>query len=182
MVEVDRDMYRTSRGVGAEWSRSYQWQQLALFGQWAQQRHTMSERLRDVDLLLAGAGWSYDLMPGKTRLSVSAYLADEAAVESSFDYFGRSYLGSRLALLWRAQQQYELQFSWSQQRSKYDASHPVFGKQREESFSQLVLEWNWRFEPRWHLGLGFSHVSNRSNLDIYTYGKTQEYFSLGYDF
>jgi tetratricopeptide (TPR) repeat protein len=183
MLEVDRTMFRTSHGAGVEWSFDYaQQQQLTLFGQWAQQRHNDSEQLRDVDLALVGAAWSYEFTPWRTKLSVSGYLADESAVDNTYDYFGRTYFGSRLAAQWQPKTDHELQLSWSQQSIKHDAIQPVFGKVREDDCSQLALEWRWRFDPHWNAGLTISNTNNSSNIDIYTYGRTQEYFSLGYDY
>lgn len=183
MVEVDRAVFRTSRGLGVEWSLDYaRQQQLVLFGQWAQQRHNDSEQLRDVDLRLAGAAWSYELPQWQSRVSISAYLAAEGAVERGYDYFGRRYLGSRLAAQWQPRGGHEVQLSWSQQAVKHDASHPLFDTVRKDDYSQFELAWSWRFDPRWSMGLTLSHLSNRSNIELYTYGRTQEYLNLGYNF
>lgn len=183
MLEVDRAMFRTSSGIGVEWGLSYNKnQQLSIFGQWAQQRHNDSEALRDVDLLLAGAALSHDFASIQTRLSLSAYVASEAAADELYDYFGRGYFGSRLAAQWQLHPQHSLQLSWSQQSIEHDAIHPVFGKLREDSYSQLSLEWGWNFDQHWNAGLTLSSSSNTSNIEIYTYGRTQQYFSLGYNF
>lgn len=182
MVEVDRAMFRTSRGLGVEWGFEVAQQQLALFGQWAQQRHNDSESLRDVDLLLSGAAWSHELTEWRLRGSASLYVANERALDSAYDYFGRRYLGGRLALTWQPAPGHELQLGWSQQAIRHAATHPVFGKERADGYRQLELEWNWRFAPHWTLGLGFSNVDNQSNIELYRYGRRQEYFSVGYEF
>ena len=177
-LSVGHAMYRNSGGVGAEWGFDFaKQQQLTLFGQWAQLRYKDSEQYRDADLSLAGGAWSYSFVPGGATLSLSAYLADETTTDSTYNYLGRNYVGNRLALQWQPKVSHELLLSWSQQNI-----HPVFGKRREESYSQLALEWNWHFVPHWSAGLTLNHFNNSSNIEIYSYDRTQEYATLGYSF
>lgn len=181
MVEVARTRFRTSTGLGLEWSRSRPGAgQLALFGQWARQRHNDSEALRDADLLLAGAAWSLEAAALRSRLSVSAYFASEQAVDNQYDYFSRSYPGLRLAVQWQLQPQHGLELALARQSSGYGAVHPLFGLQREDGYSQMSLAWRWSIDSHWSAGLTLSSSRNDSNIEIYSYDRTQHYFTLGY--
>jgi tetratricopeptide (TPR) repeat protein len=183
LMEVDRNKYRISSGLGLEYGyQPAKTQQVTLFGQYAEQRHIEAQKLRDVDLTLFGAAYGYDLPQLKVKLSASAYFADEKPLGYAQNHNGREYTGLRLGVNWVPQPQHDLQLSVTQQTVEHDEIHPAFGKIREDDYSQVSLDWGWRFDPAWRLGLAFSHTTNDSNLTIYTYGRTQQYLSLKYNF
>lgn len=179
-LAVDRDHFRSSRGLGAEWSLGSGAARYVLFGQWAQQRHSASDEIRDVDLGLAGLGVSLDVAPLKSAISASLYYADESPQSEGGDHFGRAYAGLRLTTSWRPLAQHEFQLGLSAQQTEHDAQHPAFGNVREDSYQQASLEWGWRFDPQWRFSVGVSHARNDSNLEIYSYQRAQQYLSLRY--
>ena len=182
-LAVDRDRFRSSLGIGLEWSTiPLPATQLVLFSQWAQQRHTASEELRDVDLTLLGLGLSYRIEPILLTLSLSAYFADESPKQSGGEHFGRDYTGLRLLTSWRPHHDHEFQLALSGQQAEHDAVHPSFGAIRDDDYRQASFDWIWSFDVQWHYSIGINHSSNDSNLTIYTYSRSQQYMSLRYVF
>ncbi len=182
-LAVDRDRFRSSLGLGLEWSMMpLPAAQLVLFSQWAQQRHTASEELRDVDLTLLGFGLSYAVEQFALTLSLSAYLADESPKETGGEHFGREYSGLRLLTSWRPHNVHEFQLTLSGQQTEHDALHPSFGTIREDDYRQASIDWIWSFNAQWRYSIGVTHSRNDSNLPIYTYTRSQQYMSLRYVF
>jgi FimV-like protein len=181
-LEVDRAHFRTSTGLGVEWSIGSPAMRYVLFGQWAQQRHTASEKIRDVNLAVGGAGISVNIAPIKTDVSASLYYADESPQTTGGDHFGRSYNGLHLVTSWRPTSAHELQLGVSAQQVEHDAIHPAFGKVRKDNYRQGSLSWIWRFDPQWRFTVAVNHTQNDSNLPIYAYKRSQEYLSLRHDF
>ena len=182
-LAVDRDRFRSSLGVGLEWSTvPLPATQLILFSQWAQQRHVASEEIRDVDLTLLGLGVSYRIEPILLTLSLSAYLADESPKHTDGEHFGRDYAGLHLLTSWRPHHDHEFLFTLSGQQAGHDAAHPSFGAIREDDYRQFSIEWGWSFNRQWRYSIGIDHSSNDSNLTIYTYSRSQQHMSLRYVF
>ena len=182
-LQVAQNHFRTSTGLGFEWSLVPSKQvQYVFFSQYAQQRHTPSEKIRDVDLALLGFGVSSEITQINFTLSLSAYSASESSKQTGGDHFGRGYSGLRLMGSWKPHHQHELQLGGSAQKVKHDAIHPAFGLVRDDSYSQFSLDWIWRFNPQWRFNVGLSHITNSSNITIYTYKRSQQFLGLRYSF
>jgi len=182
-LQVDGEFFRSSTGLGLEWSKSTQMgAQFMLFSQWAQQRHSDADNVRDVDLGLFGLGASHGLPAAKLVFSLSAYAAREKSKQIAGEHFGRGYSGLRLGLSWTPRPEHQLQLGMSAQQVEHDAVHPSFSVVREGDYDQVSLDWVWRFRPQWSFSFGASHSKNDSNIDIYTYKRSMQYLGCVYDF
>ncbi|HHJ80689.1 MAG TPA: DUF2860 domain-containing protein [Candidatus Tenderia electrophaga] len=182
-LRVDGEFFRSSAGLGLEWSKSTQsGNQYMFFSQWAQQRYADAERVRDVDLALLGLGAMHGISAANLVFSASAYTALETSRQAGGEHFGRGYSGLRLGLSWFPRPADELQLGMTLQQVEHDAVHPLFSVVREDEYAQLSLDWIRRFESRWSVRLGVSYSQNDSNIDIYTYKRSLLTLGGGYAF
>lgn len=169
--------FRRLFGIGAEWSRDLdEYNQAQLFGQVGSIRYP-DDALRDVDLLLAGAGWNHRYAGLPLLASASLYLGDESARHSDGDPNGRLYYGARLAEQWNGIPRHTPYATLTWQRSHYDATNPVFLRTRSEDFAELRLGWSWQPQRRWNVTAEASLVDNGANIPLYEY--TRQQFSVG---
>lgn len=169
--------FRRLLSVGSEWSRDLDaHNQLQLFGQAGTIRYP-DDALRDVNLLVAGGGWSHRYANIPLLASASTYLGDESARESAGDPNGRIYYGLRLGMQWNGIPAQTPYASLSWQRSQYDAVNPVFVRTRDEYFTELRFGWSWQPSASWNLTAEASVIDNQANIALYDYTRRQ--FSLG---
>ena len=57
-------------------------------------------------------------------------------------------------------------------RSEYDARHLIFGRKREEDYSQVALRADWQPTAHWSVGPRLRYVHNEANIDLYEYDRT----------
>lgn len=169
--------FRRLVSVGADWSRDLDANnQMLAFGQLGAIRYP-DDPLRDVDLLLAGAGWSHRYAKAPLLASASLYIGDESARSSGGDANGRLYYGVRIGGQWSGIPDHTPFASLTWQDSGYDAANPVFLRTREERFAEARLGWSWQPQPRWNVTAEMSVVDNRANIALYEYSRRQ--FSVG---
>ncbi len=182
-LQVDAEFFRSSAGLGLEWSKSTQTgSQFMLFSQWAQQRHADAYNVRDVDLGLFGLGVSHSYPSARLVFSLSAYSAREKSKQAAGEHFGRGYRGLRLGLNWTPRLAQQFQLGVTVQQVEHDAVHPLFSVVREDDYAQVSLDWVWRFRPQWSFSAGTSYSQNDSNIDIYTYKRSVLSLGCAYDF
>ena len=169
--------FRRLLSVGAEWSRDTDTHnQLQVFGQAGAIRYP-DDALRNVNQLVAGAGWSHRYAATPVLASASAYLGEESARESAGDPNGRFYYGLRLGMQWNGIPAHTPYASLAWQHSLYDAANPVFLRTRDEQFAELRMGWSWQPSAHWNLTAEASAIDNRANISLYDYQRRQ--FSLG---
>lgn len=174
--------FRRLYGLGGEWSRDIDADnQLQLFGQLGAIRYP-DDSLRDVDLLLTGAGWNHRYAGLPLLASASLYLGDESARNSGGDPNGRFYYGARLGAQWNGVPKQTPYASLTWQHSGYDAENPVFLRTRTEDFAEARLGWSWEPQQRWNVTAEISGVDNRANIDLYQYKRRQFSVGLRYQF
>ena len=182
-LRVDSEFYRSSSGLGFEWSKSTQTgAQYMLFSNWAQQRHGDSNDVRDVDLGLFGLGASHGIPTTRLVFSLSAYVAREKPKQVAGEHFGRGYSGLRLGLSWTPRPEHELQLGLTAQQVEHDAIHPLFSVIREDDYGQVSFDWAWRYKPQWSFSFGTSYSKNDSNVELYTYKRFTQYLGCVYEF
>lgn len=169
--------FRRLFSLGAEWSRDMdEYNQALLFGQLGTLRYPDYAE-RDVDMLLAGAGWNHRYAGLPLLASASLYLGDESARNSGGDPNGRLYYGARLATQWNGIPKHTPYASLTWQRSGYDAVNPTFLRTRSEDFAEARLGWSWQPQRRWNVTAEASLIDNNANISIYEYTRRQ--FSVG---
>lgn len=174
--------FRRLYSLGGEWSRDIDADnQLQLFGQLGAIRYP-DDSLRDVDLLLTGAGWNHRYAGLPLLASASLYLGDESARNSGGDPNGRLYYGARLGTQWNGIPKQTPYASLTWQHSGYDAENPVFLRTRSEDFAEARLGWSWQPQARWNLTAEISAVDNRANIELYQYTRRQVSVGMRYQF
>jgi tetratricopeptide (TPR) repeat protein len=171
------DQFRRLLALGLEWSRDLDARNQVLgFGQAGTIRYP-DDSARDVDLLLAGGGWSHQHARLPLLLSGSVYLGDESARRPTGDPNARLYFGARLGMQWSGFETHTPYAAFAWQRSDYDADNPVFLRAREEDFRELRLGWSWQPQRQWNVTAEASLVDNGANIALYDYTRRQ--FSVG---
>lgn len=169
--------FRRLLGLGIEWSRDLdEDNQALLFGQLGTIRYP-DDALRDVDLLLAGAGWNHRYAGVPLLASASLYLGDESARHADGDPNGRLYYGTRISAQWNGIPEHTPYVSLTWQRSGYDATNPVFLRTRSEDFAEARLGWSWQPQRHWNITAEASLADNSANIVLYDYARHQ--FSVG---
>lgn len=174
--------FRRLASAGAEWSRDLDANnQLLLFGQLGAIRYP-DDTLRDVNLLLAGAGWNRRHAGLPLLSSAGLYLGDESARRSGGDSNGRLYYGARLSAQWSGIPEHTPYASLTWQRSGYDAANPVFLRTRSEDFAEARLGWSWQPQRCWNFTAEASLTDNRANIALYDYTRRQISVGVRYQF
>lgn len=183
-LRVDSDFFRSSSGLGLEWSMTTQTgPQYMMFSQWAQQRHGAAADVRDVDLGLFGLGASYGLPATRLVFNLSAYTAREKSKQVGGEHIGRGYSGLRLGLSWTPRSAHELQLGLTVQQVEHDAINASISTEiREDDYAQVTFGWLWRFKPQWRFSFGANYSQNDSNIVLYTYNRSMQYLGCVYDF
>lgn len=177
VLYLANEEFRRLASLGIEWTRDMNaGNQLLLFGQLGTLRYP-EDGLRDVDLVLAGAGWNHRYAGLPLLASASAYIGDESARRAAGDPNGRLYYGARLGAQWSGIRRHTPYVSLAWQRSDYDADNPVFLRTRSEEFAELRLGWSWQPQRRWNVTAEASLVDNQANISLYEY--TRHQFSVG---
>lgn len=157
-VEDDEARYLVS--VGAEYNRPLSANtSLSWFGQFAS-THFSSQESRDTRQLLLGGAWSWS--GSALRLTASAHLGTEPAVDSEFDYNGRDYVATRLNLRYPLSSRQSLYGALGVQQSQYKGAQPLLGAEREDLLADASLGWQLKLGTDWTLNADLTHAHNMS--------------------
>ncbi len=183
-LHLDGEEFRNLLLLGGEWERSFgKAERLTVFGQIGAVRYPEQE-FRDVDLALAGTAWTHNFARTHQQLTVGVYFGDEQAVEdgAAAEANGRKYAGVYAAYQWNMTPRQLLYVNGNVQVIEHKEPQPVFNDERDETFSELRLGWSWRWHPKWTINTELKYTKNDSNLDIFSYDRTQVFAGVRFDF
>ncbi|MFP5440166.1 MAG: tetratricopeptide repeat protein [Gammaproteobacteria bacterium] len=157
-IEDDEARYLVS--AGAEYNRPLSANTaLSWFGQFASS-HFVSQETRDTRQFLLGGAWSWS--GSALRMTVSAHVGTEPAVESGFEYNGRDYVASRVNLRYPLSSRQSLYGALGVQQSKYKDVQPLLGVEREDLLVDAALGWQMKLGAAWTLNADVTHADNMS--------------------
>jgi len=174
--------YRNIAGLNGEWHHAVgSRDQLSLFGQYVQYRYAdIALRSNDIDLQVAGVGWLHLLGDKKSTLSGSMYIGAENDVgpvtlahpeggrTDGVKRFAGLRFGGQLAVGARA----KLYASAGLQQGRFDNIDPVILSRRSDRLDDFKLGVNWYPDALWLLSLQFERFNNMSDVDLYSYDRT----------
>ncbi|SFX04727.1 tetratricopeptide repeat protein [Marinospirillum alkaliphilum] len=171
--QVRSDDNRTElKSLAAEYTRRIDAaRDYTLFGQLAKVDHEPGGALRDVDTFTAG--FIYSLRPmEQLRLYLGPVYGNENASDEG-PHFGRSWYGLRSGAGYALNEQQRLDFNLSHIRARHKAEDPVFLERRTDNQTSYGVNFTHRAANNMQLELGLQQSGNDSNMNLYTYNRTQ---------
>jgi tetratricopeptide (TPR) repeat protein len=186
-LDLDGEDFRRLFITGIEWERPLtRLDRLAVFGQLGPIEYP-DEEFRDVDLALVGVAWTHNFGQVNRLIALGIYYGDENADSDDpgdipSEYWGRDYVGIYGRFAWNMTPRQAFYASASFQTIEHDAPDPSFGEVRDEDLSQITAGWRWQWRPKWTINVELSHYNNDSNLELYSYDRTQLYGGVRFGF
>ncbi|MDH3671284.1 MAG: tetratricopeptide repeat protein [Gammaproteobacteria bacterium] len=185
-LKLDGRDFRQYLISGLEWERPIRGaNSIAVFGQLGTIQYDEQD-FRDVDLTLIGGSWNHRFEQTNRRVRFGVYLGDEAADNDEPFVFkehnGRDYFGLYGDFQWNMTPRTAFLVGGNLQSIEHDAQHPVFGQVRDDDFFQLSAEWTWQWRPKWTINIELSYYKNDSNLELFSYDRTQLHGGVRFGF
>jgi hypothetical protein len=180
----DPEDFRRIVLAGIEWERSLgSSDRIMPFGQLGAVRYP-EQSFRDVDLGLLGATWIHRFARTNKEFRLGIYYGNEDNVEDTVaaKAIARQYVGLFGLFQWNPTPRQLFFLNATVQDSEYEGKQPVFGEVREDDYYSLTVGWNWRFRPKWTINAEVKYDNQESNLDIFTYDRTQVFGGVRFDF
>ncbi|MDX1487589.1 MAG: porin family protein, partial [Acidiferrobacterales bacterium] len=184
--------FRRSLLAGIEWERSLNAaNRIMPFGQLGAVRYGVDpiffraeQGFRDVNLALIGGTWIHRFARANKEFRLGIYYGDEDNVEDNenAEAIARTYVGLFGLFQWNPTPRQLFFLNATVQASDYDGEQPVFGEVREDDYYTLTLGWNWRWRPKWTINVELKYENQESNLDIFSYDRTQVFGGVRFDF
>jgi len=92
------------------------------------------------------------------------------------------YVGITGGFQWNITPRQLFAVTYNLQDIEHKDSDVVFGEVREENFVQLAVGWDWRWRPKWTINVKLSYDNNDSNIELFSYDRTQIYGGVRFDF
>jgi tetratricopeptide (TPR) repeat protein len=180
----DPEDFRRIVLAGIEWERSLSTSDRIMpFGQLGAVRYP-EQSFRDVNLGVVGASWIHRFARANREFRLGLYYGNEDNVEDSVaaEAIARDYVGLFGLFQWNLTPRQLFFLNATVQASEYEGKQPVFGEVREDDYYTLTVGWNWRFRPKWTINVELKYENQESNLDIFTYDRTQFFGGVRFDF
>ena len=181
---ADTEDFRRIVLAGIEWERSLgASDRIMPFGQLGAVRYP-DQSFRDVNLGIAGATWIHRFARANREFRLGLYYGNEDNEEDSVaaKAIARDYVGLFGLFQWNPTPRQLFFVNATLQASDYDGLQPVFGEVREDDYYALTVGWNWRWRPKWTINVEVKYENQESNLDIFTYDRTQVFGGVRFDF
>lgn len=181
---LDRGEFRRILIVGLDWEYTLNRNnRVTPFGQLGAVRYPELS-FRDVNLALLGVNWTHRFRKTNKQLRLGAYFGNEDAIEDSpaAQANGRDYVGILGGFQWSITPRQLLHLDFNLQSIEHKAPQPVFGVEREADFVQFALGWDWRWRPKWTISVELKYDNNDSNLELFTYDRTEIFGGVRFDF
>ncbi|MFV1993523.1 MAG: surface lipoprotein assembly modifier [Acidiferrobacterales bacterium] len=138
---------------------------------------------RDVDNVALIIGWKKHLKDElNPRLSVNIQFGNDTAKDKIYDQFGRNYTQLDLEAsltVWRDHVPY---VTATYRTSTFQADDPLYDETRKDNFYYFELGWRWYFLDSTFARLGYSFTKNDSNLELYTFDRSQYFLGVQYNY
>lgn len=155
---------------------SAQWDWLT-YGQAGLTRYEKESKVRDVDSVVIGTGFSYRMRSRPFQFSGSVQAGEFKAKES--DIFGYSLWGIRLSGEYRPADTHTIFLNAAYQSSDYDAKS-IFPEIREDDAVDSVLGWRWQLSKQSTITSNIAYVDNRSTQTIYDFDRFKAQVGIRY--
>jgi tetratricopeptide (TPR) repeat protein len=182
--DLNRSEFRRLFIAGLDWEKPLtNVDRLTTFGQLGAVRYP-DQSFRDVDLGLIGTSWAHRLAKANKQVRLGVYYGNEDPVEDSLAAraVGRTYVGIFGGFQWNITPRQLFFLTYNLQDIEHKDSDVVFGEVRKENFVQLAVGWDWHWRPKWTINIKLSYDNNDSNIELFSYDRTQIYGGVRFDF
>ena len=170
---VDKEKFRKSTGVVAQWQHSTSGSsQVSLFLQAADLEYP-SQSPRDATRMIAGAAFGYGWdTPSKPVVFGSLYGGNEKEKAEDMAHLGYKPIGVRLGAQVSVASNAVLFGLLSTERREYGGDEPAFGVTRRDNQVDVSLGMNYAPGPGWQLVPQVAYTNNHSNVELNPYDRT----------
>ncbi|HTN95100.1 MAG TPA: tetratricopeptide repeat protein [Gallionella sp.] len=185
--------YSDINGLNADWSHVFSpSNQFKAFGQYAQYRYLEAVmQVNDYNQQVLGAGWLHVKPDGKSTLFGSLYHGTETDISNIITLAtpegGRAdgakrFNGLRIGGQTLFAGKSTMFINSGAQIGHYDKVNPLFLRQRDDRFYDLIAGLNMHLGGRWVLRPQVIYSRNISNIPIYSYDRTDVSLTVRRDF
>ena len=183
-LEVDYLRFRRATGFGAEWTHQIdEFQTIGPSLQVGEYRYTGFNEVRNARFTTLGMNYRRAFVHAwQPLLSVSASYGEERNVNARPD-LGKTGIGLRAAIAFVPAQQWSVGAGLSYQESRYDAADPLLSpEKRLDRYYAADLTVTYAVSRDWSLRGEALVASNRANIALYQYDRSQLAIKLRYEF
>lgn len=187
VFSVDHRRYSSYDAAALEWTYTLSAAQRLVLAASRGLASYDNQPTRDARATSAWLGWS--TIAGRARFGVTArYGQDDPRVDSfgtpaqSNAFMGRHTTALGFDARYRLWSSHVPRFGVLLQGSRHDGADPVFVVVRHDQYAVLVAGWDWQVRPGWILRADVNHATNRSNIDLYDFDRTQVLLGVRHDF
>lgn len=180
---VDHNRYRDYAGVLGQWRHALSADaEASLYVQHGRLSYP-GQNLRDADRTVVGGAWVRALA---TRMNptvfLSAYAGQENERAANMPHLGHKLLGARAGAEMALSPAATVYGSVGLERRDFGGQEPFFLVARDDRQWDLQLGLRYAFAPNWTLQPSVSHLDNRSNVEIFRFGRTLFNIAVRYGF
>jgi outer membrane protein len=178
--ELDNSAYRETPSLGAQWTHRLSLRTRFALGAEAHRIRYRTDETRSSssDLIAGSAGATHVLDPATiTAVAGLLYFGKDKAVAGRVDG-DRRIVGASLGLQRRLFERAEGYLRLSVAQSDYRTRNPDFGLTRRDRQSDAALGLDWEFARGWLLRPQLARTSNRSNMALNEYDRTETSLTL----
>lgn len=182
-ADLDNRLSRTVEGVSGDWRYMINpANQLNAFSAYSRNRFTdPAVVVNSFDSSLSGVGLTHIVAEGKGALFGSYFFGKERDTDGRADGAKVIYgfrLGGQAAL----RENLDLFATASTQKGHFGRENATFLVLRSDEQNDIVVGLNWRFAKDWTLRPQVLQSSNKSNISIFEYKRTELSAAVRYDF
>lgn len=187
VLSVGHSPYNTYDVIGVEWSMPVAaGQRMILAASRGMSAYADLPTL-DAHVTAATVGWVSTIID-RTQIGASMrYTHNDPRVNidnlgTSNAYTGSDSYAAVAEMRYTVTSQHTARAGLMYQGSRYGGVDPIFFRSRHDQFFYAVLGWDWRVWRDLTLRAEVNYATNRSNVDLYTFDKTQVLMGVRYDF
>ena len=131
---------------------------------------------------LVGFSLDHRRNPRSAKYNLTAFAGDEEITTAGGEFNGKSYVSLAAGVLWPLTAEQSISVRGLVIETDYKTEHPAFRRMRSDQLLEARLGWSWAVAPRWTTTVDLIRTFNDSNIDLYSYTRTQVMGGLRYAF
>ena len=114
--------------------------------------------------------------------NLTAFAGDEEITTAGGEFNGKSYVSLAAGVLWPLTAKQTVHVRGLVIDTDYKTEHPAFRRVRSDQLLEARVGWSWAVASRWTTTVDLVRTFNDSNIDLYSYTRTQVMGGLRYAF
>ncbi len=138
--------------------------------------------VKDITQTVLGLSWAHVFSSDLRPSLITTLIGGQDDADLSTSPYSRSYNGLRVTVAVALSHRTNLFTSIGSSSSTFDGQFFGITGDRDDEFNDFSVGTSWRFNKTWTLKALVNVVENKSNIDIFTYDKTEVLFIARSDF